>query len=29
MDIRPKELTAKGPADWCTGDVDIDAIAST
>jgi quercetin dioxygenase-like cupin family protein len=27
MDIRPKEPTAKGPADWFTGDVYIDAIA--
>ena len=27
MDMRPKEPTAKGPADWFTGDVYIDAIA--
>jgi quercetin dioxygenase-like cupin family protein len=27
MDIRPKEPTAKGPADWFTGDVYVDAIA--
>lgn len=27
MDIRPKEPTAKGPADLFTGDVYIDAIA--
>ncbi len=27
MEIRPKEPTAKGPAEWFTGDVLIDGIA--
>ena len=27
MEVQPKNPTAKGPADWFTGDVWIDAIA--
>ena len=27
MPIQPKQPTAKGPAEWFTGDVFIDAIA--
>ena len=27
MPIQPKQPTAKGPAEWFTGDVWIDAIA--
>jgi len=27
MEIRPKNPTAKGPSEWFTGDVSIDAIA--
>jgi len=27
MEVQPKDPTAKGPAEWFTGDVWIDAIA--
>jgi hypothetical protein len=29
MDVRPKSPTTKGPAEWFTGEVWIDAIAQT